>query len=891
MSTQIDQYSEQLNQVCRASGSRWAVWLFYGEGEWRIVAGARLSKARHAGLLNFIQEPKTTAWLAGSLHTGRTRTRDVGEYKEILACQRVFSFVSLKSEWVLLVGADGLSAEKQNFIKILSHNNPQILSPSRSPDAGASQDSISNNEIFNVRQQLLIDLAHSISHSWNAEDAVQLAIDRLRSIYKTDQAAVLLISADRKRLREIARPRGAYPLVVPVQGSLAGIIIQTTEPLRNGNIQRDAQLSKGENPQTCSVLAVPLKNRNQVIGVLIIESNLPDYFTVSDEAFLQVIASQISGVMVNIDVYREARLRARNLDLIHQVVQHIVGMTDEAKIAQRTAELMAEYFGFEFAEILVPDLTGKYLKTVGIGGSQAYIYPLGFLIPMDKSISGRVYRSGESLFSNEVRNDPDYFTLGDWEAGAEICVPLREGDNIIGVINLERSRNSVFTEADQILVESLAGILSSVMIGARRYSELEDRLNKFRAIRETNLAINENLDIDILLQQVVHQVRMLVQAKGAEIGLVDDEHQGIRVQTSETPWYNFSGHLIPPGEGIAGHILVTKSPVRVADYNAWPERLILGKPADFKAAAGVPLMFKDQVLGTLVVMDDHPEREFSDDDIATLELVAKNISMAIHTAQLIRDLQESIEAQRQAENRLIQSERMAVAGRLTASIAHEINNPLQAVHNCLYLAQRSELSASERQKYLTMAGSELDRLISTVQRMLDFYRPGARDRQHTDINQMIEHLVALVEPQMTKNQISIITELAGDLPVVLAVPSQIQQVLLNLVVNAMQAMPNGGKIYIQTRANEAFIPTRRKIRKHSIPVGVEILVRDTGPGVPVGERERIFEPFVSTKDNGIGLGLSVSYGIIQAHGGMLSLVTDEQVGACFRIVLPEEKST
>ncbi len=99
-----------------------------------------------------------------------------------------------------------------------------------------------------------------------------------------------------------------------------------------------------------------------------------------------------------------------------------------------------------------------------------------------------------------------------------------------------------------------------------------------------------------------------------------------------------------------------------------------------------------------------------------------------------------------------------------------------------------------------------------------------------------------------------------------------------------------GSIFIQTALCEAQALSRRKARKQSGPVGVEIIIRDTGPGVPIGERERIFEPFISTKNNGTGLGLSVSYGIIQAHGGTLSLVSDDQIGACFRIMLPEEKT-
>jgi signal transduction histidine kinase len=890
MSTQTDVVTEQLVQICRISGARWAVWLQRVGGDWQIIDKTRLSRARQNALTEFLHTSKTAAWLAGSMQTGRVRFHSLSELKNILGCQRVYSFATPGRESILLVGADGLSAENQSFFRILLLNEPAFAGDR--PVSPAGQGEIRRDRDIGspiAQQKFLYELALIASSSKNTEPVVRQVIENLCVVFETDRAAVFLLSADGKRLREYARQHGSYPLVLPVDKSLAGIVIERGEAFRYGDLT-EAPRFFGDASGIHSVLAVPLKNRNHVIGVLMVESSQPDYFTEQDEKFFVIIANLLSGMLVNIDAYHETRLRARNLDLIHQVVQHIVGMTDEADIAQRTADLMAEYFGFEFSIILVPGEACQNLVVMGAGGTKAHLLAKNLSFPVTKGIPGQVYRTGESFFSNEVRQHPDYFGVPGWSPGAEICVPLREADQIIGVIDLVRSRDLSFSESDQILVESLAGILSSVMMNARRYKQLEDEVIKLEAVRQTALDIAGNLDLDILLKRVVHRTRDLVRAKGAEIGLIEDEKQGIRVQTSENPWYDFSGHLIPPGKGIAGQILILRQPVRIADYNLWAERLQLDRPADFKAAAGVPLMFKDQVIGTLVVMDDQPDREFSDDDMATLELIARNISLAIHNAQLYQDLQESIEAQRQAESRLIQSERMAAAGRLTASIAHEINNPLQALHNCLHLAERNELTVQERSKYLAMARSELDRLITTVQRMLDFYRPGARDRQQTDINQLVSHIVALVEPQLTKNHIRISTDLANELPFVLAVPSQIQQVLLNLVLNAMEAMPDGGDIYLQTTHCESLVPTRRKTRKHSAPYGVEIVVRDTGPGVPIGERERIFEPFVSSKTNGIGLGLSVSYGIIQAHGGTLNLVADDQSGACFRIILPEEKS-
>ncbi|MCU0487901.1 MAG: GAF domain-containing protein [Anaerolineales bacterium] len=890
MDPQLRLFGEQLDQIRLTSGASWAACLSPGEQGWRISSSTRLAKARRKAIESFLQEAGPAGWLSGALQSGRVRSRSLEAASSQLGCRRVFAFPGSSRRTILLVGADGLSSENQTFYRILALGAPgmplepaSLILPVHAPDSHPAPELVSSYDA------VLVELARAAACVEDTAEIAMLVIEKLCVLFKTDRASVLLLSADGKRLREYASQSGSYPLVLPVAESLAGLVVEAGRSLRFGRfeeIPRYYDDPKGTN----SVMAAPLKNRNQVIGVLMVESPNLDFYTLNDEDMLQVVASILAGVMINLDFYKETRQRQRNLELIHQVLEQVVGMNDEAEIAQTTAELMAEYFGYEFSLILVSDPPGLNLVNLGVSGTKRSLIERGYAYSVEQGITGRVYRSGMSYFSNDVSQDPGYLPIPGWEGGSEICVPLRDGERVFGVINLENSHKQAFLESDQILVETLAGILSSLMTNARRYQALRRNLSQLSAVRKTALDISADLDLDTLLKRIVHRACELVHARGAEIGLLDEDQPGIRVQTSENPWYDFTGHFIPLGKGVAGQVLLHGHSLRVADYNRWSERLWPSTQVEFKSAAGIPLLLKGQVIGTLVVMDDDPVREFTEEDIETLELIARNISLAIQNARLYRELQERIDALRQAENRLVQSERIAVAGRLTASIAHEINNPLQALQNCLYLADRNDLSSANRKKYLSMARAEMERLVSTVQRMLDFYRPGVRDRQATDINQLITRIIALVEPQLTRNKIQVTTELAPGLPQVMVVPSQIQQVLLNLILNSMEAMPNGGLISLQTVLCESITPTRRKSRKPSRPVGVEILLSDSGPGISSAERERIFEPFYSSKDSGLGLGLSVSYGIIQAHGGMLSVVSKPQPGACFRIALPEENS-
>jgi signal transduction histidine kinase len=285
-------------------------------------------------------------------------------------------------------------------------------------------------------------------------------------------------------------------------------------------------------------------------------------------------------------------------------------------------------------------------------------------------------------------------------------------------------------------------------------------------------------------------------------------------------------------------------------------------------------VLRSNVRGVLYAARSAGQPGFGEADWEMFLVLARQAAVALENACLYAELRDYVRRMEESQQALIRAEKMAAAGRLTASIAHEINNPLQAVQNCVHLAARSELPAERREEYLRMAQNELDRLMNIIQRMLDFYRPGNIKPQVTEVGELIHYVLELLTPQLERRGIRVTTTISPRLPPVMAVSSQIQQVFLNLILNAYDAMPEGGELKITARRREEM---------------VEILFQDTGPGVPPEYRERIFEPFVSTKKGGLGLGLSVSCGIIEAHGGNLDLLSEMGPGACFRVMLPAKE--
>ena len=265
------------------------------------------------------------------------------------------------------------------------------------------------------------------------------------------------------------------------------------------------------------------------------------------------------------------------------------------------------------------------------------------------------------------------------------------------------------------------------------------------------------------------------------------------------------------------------------------------------------------------------ERPFRGADLEMFFVLARQAVVAMENARLYADLRNYVRRVEDSQEALLRAEKMAAAGRLTASIAHEVNNPLQSVQNCLHLAGREDMPAEKRREYFDLARNELDRLMKTMQRMLDFYRPGAVKAEYVDVLDLLQHVLSLTSPQLGQRHIQVETNLPDSLPMIYVVSSQIQQIFFNLILNSLDAMPGGGEMKISAR---------------ELDRGIEMIFQDTGPGIPEDRRNNIFEPFYSTKEGGTGLGLTVSYNIVTAYGGTLDLVDGQEPGACFRLFLP-----
>jgi two-component system NtrC family sensor kinase len=238
----------------------------------------------------------------------------------------------------------------------------------------------------------------------------------------------------------------------------------------------------------------------------------------------------------------------------------------------------------------------------------------------------------------------------------------------------------------------------------------------------------------------------------------------------------------------------------------------------------------------------------------------------------------------EAENRLIQSEKQASVGRLAAGVAHEINNPLTGVLTYTHmLLRRKDIEDDIRSDLQTIAEST-ERVRKIVKGLLDFSRQIKLDKEPTEVNRLVSSAISLMDNQALVKGVTIKFNPGENLPMLTLDRNQFQSVLLNMIINALDATEPGGTINIYTATGLSASDTGHK--------GVEITIADTGCGIPADNLDKLFDPFFSTKEvgQGTGLGLSVSYGIVQRHGGTIRVQSELGKGSTFFIWIPIEEN-
>jgi len=283
----------------------------------------------------------------------------------------------------------------------------------------------------------------------------------------------------------------------------------------------------------------------------------------------------------------------------------------------------------------------------------------------------------------------------------------------------------------------------------------------------------------------------------------------------------------------------------------------------------LPLVAKQKLIGIINLGMKGKGEMYTHEDLELLNTLSNQATVALENARLYEDLS-------QAKVQMQRADRLAALGTLTAGLAHEIRNPLVAIKTFTQLLPERFDDNEFRNHFLNVTAGEVDRISSLVTELLDFARPSQPKWNKEDLNQVVEKMTLLVDTESHKKNIRVLKAFDEHLPPVTLDREQIKQVLLNILLNAVDATPENGTIAVSTRP----------VTRNAYLDYVQVVIADTGKGIPEEDLEKVFTPFYTTKHGGSGLGLAISYQIVQEHQGSIEVESKPNQGTTFLVNLP-----
>ena len=488
---------------------------------------------------------------------------------------------------------------------------------------------------------------------------------------------------------------------------------------------------------------------------------------------------------------------------------------------------------------------------------------------LGQGITGWVAFHGRAQLVPDVSVDSRYIAIRP-EICAEMAVPMEENGQILGVINVDSDVTGGFNDADLQLLILCTQEATAVMTRLWQLRQLRGKARQLETLITIGHSLVSKLEQQELFDTVTRDARQVTQCRACALYLYDEPRQAVRLASlssngSAAP----SSVEFPIETSLAAAAIHTRKQVDFSNIQN-PEFFdLIDLPRDdsLRSVLATPMIYENEVLGVLAVFTDHVHR-FNNDEKRLLAALASLGAVALQNSRLYSRVFQS-------EESLRKNEQLTTLGLLAAEIAHEIRNPLTVI-KLLYGYLNLDFPENDpRRTDVRVIGEKLDQLEAIVSRVLHFAKAPSSLHSRWPVTDIIEDTIVLIRLKLAQGKIHLRFDPPPRSFVVDVHKGQIQQVLLNLLINSTQAMPEGGQITLGCHAEENG-PARY----------VHIDLTDTGRGIPDEFRTRIFDSFLSGRPDGTGLGLAIAKRILLSHHGDISLQDTGPHGTTMRITLP-----
>lgn len=498
--------------------------------------------------------------------------------------------------------------------------------------------------------------------------------------------------------------------------------------------------------------------------------------------------------------------------------------------------------------------------------------PKDVALPLGQGITGWVAMHGKSLNVGDVINDPRYVEI-DTRIRSEMAVPMHgEDGGILGVVNVDSINVNAFNERHLKILTLLTADATRVLNRIWLIRQLREKADHLEALIKTGQLVVAKRDLDEILHTITQEAREIMDCRICAIFLYDAASGmlDLKACSGSASTEDYREELALEESAIGTAIRRNKS-IEILDLPKTEEHhfLPLIREHGLVSMLSCPIRYDDAVIGVLNIYTDYLHR-FNNEEKRLFQTLASLGAIAIQNARLYQRIFQS-------EENLRKSERFTTLGLLSAEIAHEIRNPLTVIRLLFDGLSLDFEEQDPRNKDVRIINEKLDQLEGIVSRVLNFGKSREDLRARYDLNKIIDDTLYLVRLKLKQNKVEV--DFSGfdeDAPLLAEVhKGQIQQALLNLIINATQAMPNGGKIGIDARKN--FCDNR--------PWAV-IRVSDTGEGIPREFYDQIFDSFLTSRPEGTGLGLAIVKRILRSHNGDIEVEESNQNGTVMKLWIP-----
>ncbi len=675
-------------------------------------------------------------------------------------------------------------------------------------------------------------------------------------------------------------------------------------------------VTTGQPPK--SAVFVPMLIGETVTGSISLQNvDRENAFTESDLRLLTTLSNSMSVALENARLFdetnrllKETEQRTAELSVINSVQEGLAKEPDIQGIYELVGEKMREIFKAQVIDIVAYNKSTNLIE-------DCYAYEKGdrtLLGPREpKGFRKHVIKTSKTLLINKdvnvLKSEYDNTVIIGEAAKSIVFVPMVAGDEVTGVISLQNlDEENAFSDSDVNLLTTFANSMSVALENARLFNETtrllaetEQRATELQTVNHISGALVSQLEFNSLIKLVGEHMRDTFKADIVYLALHDCKSDMINF-----PYvYGDTLESSPFGNGITEKIILNKEPILI-NHNMEEAFKSLNAEKRGKLVEsfmGVPIIVGTDAIGIISVQSTNVENNFNENDQRLLTTIAANVGIAMHNADAYQKLQAALIELKAAQELLVQSEKMASLGELTAGIAHEIQNPLNFVNNFsevnaelidemkeeiekgnLDEAKAIASDIKDNQEKITHHGKRADGIVKS---MLHHSRSSTGAKEPTNINSLADEYLRLAYHGLRAKDKSFnatmktnFDETIGTIDII---TQDIGRVILNLITNAFYAVAEKKKQIGDGYQPNVTVSTKKS--KGKITIGV----KDNGNGIPQKVLDKIFQPFFTTKPTGegTGLGLSLSYDIVKAHGGELKVETNEGEGTEFIINLPE----